>query len=236
MNPKMHMPRARKQPRLIEIVGPAGAGKTTLSQVLSRHGEHIHLTSFPDVRRISDAPFFIWNGLQISPTLLGLPQSGSRRLGRREFAWLSILNGWPRKLKKDWAKNEVILLDQGPVYLLAETREFGPEYLKKPESDAFWQRLYSRWADTLDVIVWLDVSDDASLLKRIRNRDKEHPIKNESVESALEFLARFRKAYEQVISNLSTICPGLRIHRFDTGQETPQEIADQLSVEFSISS
>ena len=217
--------------RIVEIVGVAGVGKTTLCQALSRDNKAIHLSDFPDVRKISNAPFFIKNSLQISSALFNKPQSNSRKLTRREFAWLSVLNGWPEILQKELKNNQAIILDQGPVYLFAEISKFGPEFLKRQEAEKIWRDLYSRWADTLDMIVWLD-APDADLLKRIRNRDKEHVVKNESVETTLEFLAGFRKAYEQIISNLSANHKNLKVLRFDTSQKSPQEITDQLLFEF----
>ena len=218
-------------PRIVEIIGPAGAGKTTLCHALRYCNGPIHLSNFPDVRKIAYAPFFIWNGLQISPALLGLSQRNSRKLTRREFAWLSILNGWPDVLQRELKNNRVIILDQGPVYLLTETSEFGPEYLRRQKAESFWRDLYSRWADMLDMIVWLDAAD-TDLLKRIRSRDKEHVVKNESVETTFEFLARYRKAYERTISNLSANHHDLKVLRFDTSQQSADEIASTLLFEF----
>ena len=218
-------------PRIVEIVGPAGAGKTTLCHALRHCKRSLHLGNFPDVRKISNAPFFAWNGLQISPALLSLSQHNSRKLTRREFAWLSILNGWPGILRKELKNNKIILLDQGPVFLLAETSQFGPEYLKRQKAESLWRGLYSRWADTLDMVVWLD-AEDADLLKRIRCRDKGHFAKNESDETAFEFLACYRKAYEQTIFNLAANHRYLKILRFDTSQKSSEEIACQLLFEF----
>lgn len=223
----------RAIPRLVEIVGPAGAGKTTLSQVLSQRSDQLHLANFPNVRNILNSPFFIWNALQIAPALLGLSRQNGRKLTRREFVWLSILNGWPSLLKKELKGNKIILLDQGPIFLLTDTSEFGPACLRSPKADIFWHSLFSRWAALLDTIVWLDLSD-ADLLERIRSRDKDHPVKNKSIEITFEFLARFRKGYTRVISNMSVHCPDLKILYFDTSQKTPQEIADQLLLEFGI--
>jgi deoxyadenosine/deoxycytidine kinase len=218
-------------PQIVEIVGPAGAGKTTLYQAL-RDCKDVRLSNFPDIRKISTAFFFLWNGLQISATLRGLSRNNSKKLSRREFAWLSILYGWPSVLQKELKNNQHIVLDQGPVYLLTGTISFGPNYLREEQADFFWQDMYSRWADTLKIIVWLD-APDADLMKRIRSRNKEHVVKNETVESTFEFLAGYRKAYERIISNLMANQPGLKILRFDTSQIATEEIANQLLREFN---
>jgi shikimate kinase len=220
-------------PRIVEIVGPAGAGKTTLYQTLSHCNGSIHAGNFPAVRKISAAPFFLWNGFQLFINLIGSSQHGAGKLTRREWAWLSILYGWPVVLRRELQNNKTIILDQGPVYLLTEVLEFGPEYLREKIMGKLMQTFYSQWADTLGMIVWLD-ADDADLLKRIRNRDKEHVVKNESEETALRFLDRYRKAYEQIIFNLEINHMGLKILRFDTSRNTPQEIADQLLFQFNL--
>ena len=219
-------------PRIVEIIGPAGSGKTTLCRALSPCKKIFYIGNFPDVRKFSSAPFFIWNGLRISPALLGLPKHNSRKLTRREFAWLSILRGWPGILKRNLKNNQITILDQGPVFLLTETSEFGPKYLRGQNANPLWQDLYSRWGNTLDLIVWLD-APDTHLMNRIRNRDKGHVVKNESDETTFEFLARYRKAYEQTISNLSANHSDLKILRFDTSKTSAEEIVCRLLFEFS---
>lgn len=216
-------------PKVVEIVGLAGAGKSTLSHALMRTNASVRLCNFPDVRKISAAPFFLWNGLQVSLALRNLEHDRSRKLTRREFAWLSILNGWPACLQRE-LRNQLIVLDQGPVYLLTELSEFGPEFLRCDAADNFWRRLHSRWADTLDAIIWLEAAD-ADLLNRIRTREKEHVVKHKSDQATLAFLNLYRRAYERVILKLTMTDSDLRIIRLETSQRSADEIAHQLSVE-----
>jgi thymidylate kinase len=224
----------RKAPRVVEVLGPAGAGKTTLCEALAHASGQIQLSRFPDVRKPADSPFFLWYGLQLLPTVLRLSEPGSRRLSRREFAWLSILSGWPALLQRELVTHgKIIVLDQGPVFLLTDIRESGPGYLRSQHAEKTWQALYGKWATMLDTIVWLDTAD-LCLLRRIRSRRKEHSVKEESAENVFEFLNRSRIAYQQSLSMLAAYSIDLRILRFDTDHEAPYAIAKELLIEFGL--
>jgi thymidylate kinase len=219
--------------RVVEIVGPAGAGKTTLYQALGCRTEAIRMGNFPDVRKIPDAPFFISNGIQLIPNLLRIYRRDSRQLTRREFAWMSILNGWPAILRKESKDDtKVIILDQGPLYLLAEMRMFGPEYLRQKAAESLWQDLYRRWITTVDMVVWLDAADEV-LLDRIRTRDQEHIVKTEPARVVYGFLDRYRNEYEFILSIFTTKMSNLKVLRFDTGRQQIKEIRDQFMSELS---
>lgn len=213
--------------RVVEIVGPAGAGKTTLCQALDCYSEHVRLENFPDVRKVANAPFFISNGLRLLPSLLGLYRPNSRQLTRREFAWMSILNGWPSILRKESDDSgKVIVLDQGPIYLLAEMRLFGPEYLRQKTAERLWQVLYSRWANILHLVIWLDAANDV-LFDRIRTRQQEHIVKTEPATVVHEFLDRYRAEYDSILSNLTSQKAGIKVLQFDTERQHTQDIAKQ---------
>ncbi len=200
--------------RVVEIVGPAGAGKSTLYQAL-RGRNNLRLDNFPDVRRLANLPFFLWNGAWVIGSLRGLGG-----LSRRELAWMSILRGWPALLQK--TDSRVTVLDQGPVYLLTELREFGPASLRTSATDALWRDLSARWSQTLNLIVWLD-ADDADLLERIRTRKKAHIVKDASAEETLSFLNRYRAAYGRVMADLR-----VPVLRFDSSCMTTTQIAENL--------
>ena len=229
MSPELSLAGSRSgKPLVVEIVGPAGAGKTTLYRGLDDHTTFVRLENFPDVRKASDAPFFISNGLQLIPSLIRLRQHNSRQLNRREFAWMTILHGWPALLRSVSSNgNKAIILDQGPIYLMAEMRLFGPDYLHQNAAKGLWQNLYNRWGATLDMVVWLDASNDI-LLDRIRNRQQEHIVKTESAAVIYEFLNRYRAAYGLLLSILIAKNHSLGVLQFDTGRQQPQDILTQL--------
>ena len=57
----------RNRVRILEIIGPAGAGKTTFYKALEKYPQHFQLSNFPDVHKTADAPFFVNHGLQLVP-------------------------------------------------------------------------------------------------------------------------------------------------------------------------
>lgn len=147
-------------PRVVEIVGPAGAGKTSLCQAMVQSSNGFREGHFPDVRQLGAVPFFVWNGLQLLPRILSLTMRGGRQLSRRRFAWLCILNGWPAVLLREVKTHgKVIVLDQGPVFLLTEICELAPPSSSANSAHKMWRPLYSRWASVLDAVVWLDTND-----------------------------------------------------------------------------
>ena len=214
--------------KIIEIVGPAGAGKSTLYRALQGSPECIHLGNFPDVRKWVAAPFYISNGIQLIPKLRRLSRSESRCLTKREFAWLSILHGWSDLLREESLHNgRAIVLDQGPVYLLAELLLFGPEYLRRSSAESLWQGLYERWSATLDMVIWLDAADDI-LLERIRTRQQDLVVKDRPAAEVYEYLDSYRTKYDQLLSILTAHKKALKIRCFNTGTLHTQNIVNEL--------
>jgi deoxyadenosine/deoxycytidine kinase len=180
---------------VIEVVGPAGAGKSTLTQALCQQDGRIRAGAFPAVR---DAK----NALLLIPTLFSLyrDQSG-RTVSFQQIVSMIILSGWHRQLKAGSAKHEIVILDQGPIYLLAELLRFGPPNFRQVASK-WWETTCGEWVNLLDTIVCLDTSDTI-LMERIRARGKGHGIKEHSDRWAVQFLAQYRNAQREVFRSLS---------------------------------
>ena len=83
---------------IIELIGPAGSGKTTLSQALQQQG----LRTFEGrvtARKISNVPFFIETGLQLLPIFLRVPGNG-RWYGSDDISRMFYLTGMHRVFRR----------------------------------------------------------------------------------------------------------------------------------------
>lgn len=215
-------------PLIVELVGPAGAGKTVLSQALSQRVGTIAIGADLELRNIEHIPIFVINAPFLLPVLL------RRAPPSKSFTWDEIkamvyLRGWPRVLRQQASSNNTaILLDHGPVFKLAKLLAVGPERLKIGGFEKWWQKMLNQWASTLDIVIWLDASD-SHLVERINTRSQRHAIKGKSEREASEFLARYRTSYEQILAKL-TAYGGPTLLKFNTSQASIEKIVDEVLI------
>lgn len=209
---------------IVEIVGVAGAGKTTLFRALSRFSPGIQVALLPPVWNIRYIPFFVKHIFLLTPTLLRLRGKDGKSLTRRELAWMAMLMGWPEILKrKPSGDQKVLLLDQGPIFLMAILSEFGPEGLRAPDIQNYWEKVYEQWISTLNMVIWLDTLDEI-LVNRIRTRQDEHMVKDKTDQEIRDFLGKYREAYERLIGTLSMANREIRVLKLDTGRNSVDDL------------
>jgi hypothetical protein len=223
--------RKKVPPLIVELVGVAGVGKTTLAGLLCQRSSAVLPVEMPCYRNIGQMPFFVRNTCLSLPWFVKLArQRQSGWFSRSEVAWSVILEGWPRALRERSSNGaDVLLVDQGLVFLLARLGEFGPGVLASREAQNWWSRMYRQCAGALDMVIWLEAPDEVCA-ERIRCRDKWHEVKDAPDTTILEFERRFRMAYERVLAGLTGADMGPRVLRLNTDVNSPTEIADRILV------
>ncbi len=159
---------------VVEVAGPAGAGKTTVAQ---------HLTARPQFVGASvwnlPRPLYAASAVRTTPAIAALigatrwlPWEETEQLIR-----LDALDHFLRRLPE--GDRSVVVLDEGPVFAFAWFRVLGHPCFRDGRRDAWWRAALAHWAARLDVIVLLDGADPL-LVDRLRSRTKDHPLKSSS--------------------------------------------------------
>ena len=221
---------------IIEIIGPAGAGKSTLAKALVEQIGHAKIETPPSYRKAENFFFFVRNSYSILPIL---SQFCLRKNGRyslwHHFISLVMINGWHQVLnQKALTRESIIILDQGPVYMIAFERLFGYARYETSISKKYWERAFQRWAETVDRLIWLDTSAQV-LVERIRKRETMHGIKSLNDKDACQYLESYRQTYESVISSLVACSNALKVLCIDTGrfslEATVAKVINELHLE-----
>ncbi len=215
------------RPPVIELVGPAGAGKTTLLRALQKR--HPGIVAGTEQSRIRYAPFLIRHAIAFFPRYLRQYRHD------RWFTWAELrsmvyLEGWHRQLSEH--TEAVVVFDHGPLFRLVTLADCGPELTKSRAYRAWLNRMFTRWAATLDVIVWLD-APSSILAERIRERDRWHAVKGKPQREVYDYLARFRQSYEEIIDRLTALA-GPTLLRYGTERQSVHQIADHVLSELGL--
>jgi deoxyadenosine/deoxycytidine kinase len=213
-----------KAPRVVEIIGPAGAGKTTLGRALRQRHEDIQLDI--QVSRFQKFPFLVSTYAFMLPKYLRHYRH-SRWFNWRETRSMVYLKAGRHVLRERSLDNGgITILDHGPIYRLSTLCEFGPEITSSQSYTQWWAELFNQWAATLDMIIWLDAPDEV-LLERIHDRRRWHMIKDDSEKEAYQFLRRYRRVMERLIAQVVNDYH-VALLSFNTAQNSVERIADDV--------
>lgn len=211
----------RRRPRLVELAGPAGAGKSSVCSALRRRYRATQGT-------IWGQPVLplLGNGAQLMPTLAGFWLQ-ARSLLWDESRHMVRLRTLHRELgQRGESGGQVMIFDEGPIFALAWLRGFGHVSLRSDVADSWWHATLRQWAGTVDVVVVLD-APDALLAQRIRNRPEWHEVKHASDAEISAWMGRFRIALDWVLAGL-TREGGPAIIRIPTALDDPERLAGQV--------
>lgn len=215
-----------REPQIIEIVGVAGSGKSTLTRAL-RSGYGCHVADSLHTRSPAHWPYVAHS----IPGLLPLVAASLRDrplLSWDELKSVVYVAEWHRFLRAEYGHHTgVLVLDQGPMFALACLLWGGKPITRHAYFDTWVRRVIEHWSRELDAIVLLDAPDDV-LLVRINAREQGHDAKDVPAREGLELIGRHREAYGRVLGLIES-AESARMLRYDTATMSSAEIAGELA-------
>ena len=218
------------QSMIVELVGPAGAGKTTVGEVLTRRAgdgkARVRVTQYhacPSVWGLP-RPLVTAGALRALPAMAALVRC-ARALPWEEMKMLIRLAALDQFLARD-GDGALTVLAEGPVFALSWLRVGGHRCITDGRFDAWWHRALDHWASRLHAIVLLDAPDPL-LAHRIHAREQPHRYKDRSEQEIYQFSTVFRSAFDWVLAGLAAR-GGPRVVALASNGVTPGELATRI--------
>lgn len=206
-----------ERPFTAEIIGPAGAGKSSLLDVMRKRDDSIRVGL-----SIWRLPFslLVQAGLSSMP---GILMSLAGKFSVDDARLIIQIHALQKLLSRESAKRySALMMDEGGLFGLAKLRVYG-----EANNSAPWVKdLFDNVAPTLDAVIWLD-AHDSILARRIRERRKPHQTRDWPDREIAQFLARYRQAFDDVVTELVQRNQ-VRVMKFRTDQEPLEAIASQI--------
>jgi len=208
--------------RLVELVGPAGAGKTTVAHLLRRPGGGMRAA--PGLWSLPRGPLGL-NALRFLPRVLAFYRALPRNAWQ-EMKQIVRLNTLYQVVGRRNGATGPVLLDEGPVLALGWLTVNGDDRAHRPAFTAWRDAAVARWAAALDVVVVLD-APDAVLARRICERTKPHEVKGRPDGEIIAWVRTFRAALAGAIAALQD-AGAVAVVRIDTGNDAPETTAARV--------
>lgn len=209
------------RPRIIELIGPAGVGKSEVTAQLARM-PGVLCTSVWQVP-LTELAWATCCTIPSAATLIrraGAPLSRELRHIARLRALLNFLD------RDELSAYRYIVLDEGAIYTLAWLHVIGHGVFADFRTSSWRHYIAALWAAQLDEVIWLDAPDKV-LAQRLRTRAKRHIMSNASDRSVMAFSLRYRAAFNSTIGLIQGH-GRLAVRDYRTDHHSAAEIADLI--------
>ncbi len=208
------------QGNVVEIIGLCGAGKSTLAALLNvkKSGSKAGLTIWGLPKRL-----LLKSSFTTLPSLV--KNRLYKKLSSEEIKQIVRINAFTEFVKRQDYSSGTFFFDEGAIFAISKLRV---DSQNDPILQEEWEaKSLNHWKELVKTIIWLDSADEV-LIQRIRQRNKSHRMKDKSDDEIVEFLSRYREAYEIVIKKF-TENNAVNILKFDTAERNLKDIADEIS-------
>ncbi len=185
------------RPVVVELVGPAGAGKSVLAERLRAPGGVVRASVWNLPRLLLLESF-----VRSLPLLFRLCARDARVPLKvlKQIIRLNALHLLVRRTNH----TGLVVLDEGPIFALSWLRVFGRPSVRPDVTLRWWHGTYARWAAVLDRAILLDASS-AVLAERLRRRRKPDDVYQHRTDAqVLDLTARYRSAFRRVLDDFVT--------------------------------
>jgi hypothetical protein len=221
---------SHKFPHIIEFVGVAGTGKSTLLKAMMTKDERIKTVALP--LKCSYLPCLVRITFKWFPLYLKNYRK-SRWFTLQEIRNMAYLDRWISHIRNQAsARQNIVGIDPGSIYWLSSLQKFGPKVTRHPKYLNWWEKRFDQWGSALDVAIWLDAPAELCL-QRVLARDEFHEIKDMHANEALLELKGYRECYKRIIPEMSSRF-GLKTFYFRSDQITTDQMVDQIFSEIDL--
>ena len=209
------------RPRIIELVGPAGAGKSAVADELAGM-PGVLCTSMWRVPLAELA----WATVCTIPSATMLVKRARAPLSR-ELRHIARLRALLNFLDRDaLSAYRCVILDEGAIYTLAWLQVIGHHVFSDQRTQSWRHYIAALWAAQLDEVVRLDAPDTV-LAQRLRSRSKEHVLAHAPDRAVTAFSMRYRSAIAATLGMVQRH-GRFAVRDFRTDRWSPAEIANQI--------
>jgi hypothetical protein len=209
------------RPVIVELVGPAGVGKSALADRLLAHHDVVRASVWNLPRAL-----LLESAARSLPLLLRVCLV-TRSVPREEIKQIVRLNALRLFVARRVTRARVVVLDEGPVFALSWLRVFGHPRFQNGRVEPWWQATYAAWAAILDRLVLLDAPEPV-LTSRIRGRHKPADVFRDMTDAEIrDLVRRYRAAFDRVLGGLAR-AGGPPPVTLATTETTPERLGDAL--------